>query len=86
MASSRSFSLSQSQYNPAPLPRFTQQKPIPVDLPSLQNASRILYDQFTKDAQIIPDLGETLTACTSKLIIWYMHLRICSGRSSLSFI
>jgi nuclear pore complex protein Nup155 len=70
MASSRSLSLSQSQYNLPPLPRYPQQKPVPVDLPSLQNASRILYDQFTKDAQIIPDLGETLTACTSKSVTW----------------
>ncbi|KAJ7706259.1 nucleoporin [Mycena rosella] len=33
-----------------------------VDLGALQNASRVLQDQFTKDAQIIPDLGDTLTA------------------------
>ncbi|KAF8230634.1 nucleoporin [Tricholoma matsutake] len=34
----------------------------PVDLHALQNASRVLQDQFVKDAQIIPDLGELLAA------------------------
>ncbi|KAJ7596975.1 nucleoporin [Mycena floridula] len=33
-----------------------------VDLVSLQNASRVLQDTFNSDGQIIPDLGETLTA------------------------
>ncbi|KAF9568469.1 nucleoporin [Agrocybe pediades] len=42
-------------------------KPVSVDLPALQNASRILLEQFTKDAQIIPDLGETLTASGSQV-------------------
>ncbi|KAF5355937.1 hypothetical protein D9756_004133 [Leucocoprinus leucothites] len=54
---------SQSQRNYAAasrLPHFP--KPTPVDLPALQNASRVVYDQFAKDSQIIPDLGETLTA------------------------
>ncbi|TFK30342.1 nucleoporin [Coprinopsis marcescibilis] len=32
-----------------------------VDLNALQNASRILLDQLAKDAQLIPDLGDTLT-------------------------
>jgi nuclear pore complex protein Nup155 len=36
-------------------------KPAPVDLNALQNASRVLLDQLAKDAQGIPDLGETLT-------------------------
>ncbi|KAJ7092652.1 nucleoporin [Mycena epipterygia] len=40
----------------------TRQIPVPVDLAALQNASRVLLDQFAKDAQIIPDLGDTLTA------------------------
>ncbi|KAJ7492694.1 nucleoporin [Mycena latifolia] len=40
----------------------TRQIPVPVDLATLQNASRVLQDQFAKDAQIIPDLGDTLTA------------------------
>jgi len=37
-------------------------KPTPVvDLPALQSASRVLQDQFIKDAQVIPDLVDTLT-------------------------
>ncbi|EMD42139.1 hypothetical protein CERSUDRAFT_90739 [Gelatoporia subvermispora B] len=37
-------------------------KAIPVlDLPALQNASQVLQEQFTKDAQVIPDLGEMLS-------------------------
>ncbi len=31
-----------------------------TDLTVLQNASRVLHEQFASDAQIIPDLGETL--------------------------
>ncbi|KAA1468695.1 nucleoporin [Dentipellis sp. KUC8613] len=31
-----------------------------LDLPALQNGSRILQDYFTKDAQSIPDLGDML--------------------------
>jgi len=38
-------------------------KPIPVDLPALQNASHVLLEQLSKDAQIIPDVGDGLTAC-----------------------
>lgn len=41
------------------------QKPAPVlDLPALQNASRVLHDQLTKDAQVIPDLGEMMSIRT----------------------
>lgn len=37
-------------------------KPAPVvDLLALQSASRVLHDQFIKDAQVIPDLADTLT-------------------------
>ena len=32
-----------------------------VDLSALQSASRVLLEQLAKDAQIIPDIGETLT-------------------------
>jgi len=40
----------------------TTSRPAPVvDLQVLQNASRVLQDQFLKDSQIIPDLGDTLT-------------------------
>ncbi|KAF8922648.1 nucleoporin [Mucidula mucida] len=37
--------------------------PLPANVPDLtvlQNASRVLHEQFASDAQIIPDLGETL--------------------------
>ncbi|KAH7883515.1 nucleoporin [Phlebopus sp. FC_14] len=33
-----------------------------LDLASLQTASRLLHDQFVKDAQVIPDIGEMLMA------------------------
>ncbi|KJA29400.1 hypothetical protein HYPSUDRAFT_32851 [Hypholoma sublateritium FD-334 SS-4] len=46
-------------------------KPTPVDLPALHNASRILLEQLAKDAQIIPDLGETLTASGSQVSASY---------------
>jgi nuclear pore complex protein Nup155 len=39
----------------------------PVDIHALQNASRVLQDQFAKDAQIVPDLGELLAASTRNL-------------------
>ncbi|KAG2150078.1 nucleoporin [Suillus cothurnatus] len=35
--------------------------PSALDLPGLQSASRVLHDQFMKDAQIIPDIGDMLT-------------------------
>ena len=45
-------------------------KPAPVvDLPALQSASRLLQDQFMKDAQVIPDLAETLTTRMSALCL-----------------
>ena len=31
-----------------------------LDLPALQAASRVLQEQFAKDSQIIPDLGDML--------------------------
>ncbi|KAH7928555.1 nucleoporin [Leucogyrophana mollusca] len=43
-------------------PAQVQARPAPIlDLPGLQAASRVLHDQFLKDAQIIPDVGEMLT-------------------------
>jgi nuclear pore complex protein Nup155 len=45
-----------------------RQVPVPVDLSALQNASCVLLDQFAKDAQIIPDLGDTLTARTQQAL------------------
>ncbi|KAK7059035.1 hypothetical protein VNI00_001659 [Paramarasmius palmivorus] len=41
------------------------EKPAAVDLSLLQSASTVLHEQFTKDAQIIPDLGDTLTGQAS---------------------
>jgi len=44
-------------------PRQLASKPANiVDLTTLQNASHVLHDQFLKDSQIIPDLGDTLSA------------------------
>ncbi|OSD03533.1 nucleoporin [Trametes coccinea BRFM310] len=41
-------------------------KPAPVlDLPALQAASRVLQDQLVKDSQVIPDLGEMISAAPS---------------------
>lgn len=44
---------------------FTRQPPSTksdvVDISALQSASRVLLEQLAKDAQIIPDIGETLT-------------------------
>jgi len=54
---------SSTQDNDNTIRQASGSKPGSVDLPALQNASRILLEQLTKDAQIIPDLGETLTAC-----------------------
>ncbi|KIK70905.1 hypothetical protein GYMLUDRAFT_32985 [Collybiopsis luxurians FD-317 M1] len=44
---------------------FLQKLPVadkspPIDLLTLQNASKVLEEQFTKDSQAIPDLGDTL--------------------------
>ena len=32
-----------------------------LDLPALQTASRVLQEQYVKDAQIVPELGDMLT-------------------------
>lgn len=45
-------------------------KPAPVDLTALQNASRVLLEQLAKDAQIVPDIGDTLTG--GKLPLVYL--------------
>ncbi|KAF9244625.1 nucleoporin [Melanogaster broomeanus] len=40
-----------------------QSRPSPVvDLSGLQSASRVLHDQFLKDSQIVPDIGDLLMA------------------------
>ena len=49
-------------------------KPATLDLPALQAASRVLQDQFVKDAQIIPDLGELLS-------IRKFYLFVCGARN-----
>lgn len=49
---------------PSSVFRQNQNQPRPasaLDLPGLQSASRVLHDQFMKDAQIIPDIGDMLT-------------------------
>ncbi|KAH9487013.1 putative nucleoporin [Psilocybe cubensis] len=68
ISQSRSFPLpnTSTQNNPTSTRQVPGTKPAPVDLPALQNASRVLIDQLEKDAQIIPDLGETLTASGSQ--------------------
>lgn len=62
-------------------------KPALVDLPALQNASRVLQDQFAKDAQIIPDLGDTLTArmCSYNLSDDSISTRAAGGPVSASY-
>jgi hypothetical protein len=37
-------------------------------LPALQAASRVVQEQFIKDAQIVPDLGDLLNYCET---YWY---------------
>jgi len=66
-------------------------RPVPVvDLDVLQNASRVLQDQFVKDSQIIPDLGDTLNICTIiiacafKSYLADQHL-LAGGSSSCSY-
>ncbi|KAI0053328.1 nucleoporin [Auriscalpium vulgare] len=55
-ASTSSYGFSTRQNPPPP-------KPAPsLDLPALQSASRVLQEQFVKDAQTIPDTCEILTA------------------------
>ncbi|KAG7099133.1 hypothetical protein E1B28_001005 [Marasmius oreades] len=48
-----------------PSTRSQTEKPAPIDIAVLQSASTVLQEQFTKDAQIIPDLGDTLTGQAS---------------------
>ncbi|GLB36074.1 putative non-repetitive/WGA-negative nucleoporin C-terminal [Lyophyllum shimeji] len=46
-------------------------QPPPVDISALQSASRVLQDQFAKDATIIPDLGDTLTSPSGQVSASY---------------
>lgn len=65
-APSRSFGPSSSTKTFGPR-QVQPSKPAPVDLAALQNATQVLQDQFNKDAQSIPDLGDTLTTRMSLL-------------------
>lgn len=81
MASTSSGTLNTRQSQVAP-------KPV-VDLPALESASRVLQDQFAKDAQAIPDLAETLTTreCLSRLIMLTGSQKIgSSGRAIVCFV
>lgn len=54
-------------------------KPAPVlDLPALQSASRVLQDQFIKDAQVIPDLVDTLNTrehiVAHETVLWKLNV------------
>ncbi|KAE9408173.1 nucleoporin [Gymnopus androsaceus JB14] len=40
--------------------QVSSEKVPPIDLSVLQNASKVLEEQFTKDSQAIPELGDTL--------------------------
>lgn len=42
-------------------PSQVSNKPASVSLATLEKANRVLQDQFIKDAQMVPELGETLT-------------------------
>jgi hypothetical protein len=53
-----------------------RQIPAPVDLAALQNASDVLTAQFAKDAQIIPDLGDTLTTRTPCSVVQKLSLSL----------
>ncbi|RDB29219.1 hypothetical protein Hypma_015604 [Hypsizygus marmoreus] len=55
--------------NSKPVPRPVQVPPI--DLPALQNASKVLQDWFAKDASIIPDLGDLLTSPSGQVSASY---------------
>ncbi|KAF5385502.1 hypothetical protein D9757_005350 [Collybiopsis confluens] len=54
------------------------EKSPPVDLLALQNASKVLEDQFTKDSQAIPDVGDTLPSgqCSSSYSIFPDDVRV----------
>lgn len=39
---------------------LSSEKAPPIDLSVLQNASKLVDEQFTKDSQAIPELGDTL--------------------------
>ncbi|KAJ3475958.1 hypothetical protein NLI96_g11485 [Meripilus lineatus] len=45
-------------------PRPTQEPRPTLDLPALQSASRVLHEQYLKDAQAVPELSDMLTIPT----------------------
>lgn len=61
----------------APIRQVQLARPPSVDLSSLQSGSRVLQDQFVKDAQIVPDLGDTLAA--RMLIAHFTDSRVNPG-------
>ena len=63
-------------------------KPV-LDLPAMQSASRVLQDQFIKDAQVIPDLTDTLNTRKNMVpLANYLvetHSFSAAGQSSASY-
>ncbi len=56
------FNASSSKDNENPIRQTPGTKLTAIDLPALQSASNVLLEQLSKDAQIIPDLGEIITS------------------------
>lgn len=50
--------------------RTAAPRPPPLDLPALQHASRALQEQFIKDVQSVPDLGDMLTIRMLSETLW----------------
>ena len=55
---------SYSKNNDNAVRQTTGAKPPAVDLGVLHNASNILVEQHSKDAQIVPDFGDLISSCT----------------------
>lgn len=55
----------------------------------MQSASRVLQDQFIKDAQVIPDLTDTLNTRKHIVVLanllWRAHSFLAAGQSSASY-
>lgn len=86
--SSHSFGGLNNSFNPASTSNHqAQPKVSPVDLPALQNASRVLLNQFSKDFQIIPDIGETLTTrmWQIKYTLFFLTFNPAGGQASASY-
>lgn len=65
---------SYSKNNDNAVRQTTGAKPPAVDLGVLHNASNILVEQHSKDAQIVPDFGDLISSCT--------FLHFCSPNAS----